>query len=557
MNRFIGRGLILLSALTLAACGGGGDGGGGESISGSPCDLMITEIMNYPSGTLTGNEWIELHNTTADAIDLTDIWIKTDEDARLWMLPELPGPVLIAPGEYFLIWQVKKDEPVALVEDGAFRVLYLPEDLFDLKKTDLTVTLRSQSGTILHSVTVGPEGSECNPASPSITPLTDGTKGASLELQPGAFSCADSTLLCDAWAPAWKTGQIPDSSDRGTPGQGPVAKPSGAPPTPDSLAVTEIMSASGEACGKFDWFELYNVTGTDLSLEGCTFGDGTASGDKVVQSPIIVPAGGYAVLAEADMEGIIEDGILAGPNLNKTGDTLYLLCGATKIFEVTYGGGEGELPKPVDGKSIGVCFDNLEEPYTATALHDPVNWAVTEAGAAGCGDDIGSPGLKNILCHCAPTCAPGTCGLDDGCGGLCGCGQNGTCVDGACVCDTAPDCDNRECGDDGCGGSCGDCAAGLSCAQNDVGAWCTRSPVAGEVAPVEIMSNGGDACGKIDWFELKNLSDVALDLEGCTLDATRVPQTGQTSPSNQLLQTRQGSITTSSHVPAVGPRRST
>jgi len=509
---------VMLAALVPTACGGGGDDtGGGSGGDYQLCDLMITEIMNYPSGTLTGNEWIEIHNPTTTPIDLTEVWLKTDEDARLWMLEELPGPVLIQPGEFFTIWQIKKDQPAALVEDGAFRVLYLPEDLFDLKKWDLTVTLRTLDGTVLHEVSVGPEGSACDPASPTIAPLNNDTKGASIELAAGSLGCADSTLKCDAWGPAWKMGLIPDSTDRGTPGQGPEAKPVGDPPTPGSLAVTEIMSTSGDACGKIDWFELLNVGAADLSLEGCIFGDGTASGDTVVKSPVIIPGSGYATLAAADMDGVEEDGILSGPNLNMTGDTLYLKCDDVTIFEVVYGGGEGELPKPADGRSIGVCFDDLTPPYTVEVLHDPVNWAVTEHGMSGCGDDIGTPGLENILCRCDPECEPLVCDVDDGCGGTCACGENGVCVEGQCVCNGAPDCENRECGGDGCGGTCGSCAEGLTCAQNDAGAWCARAPAAGEVAPTEIMSNGGDICGKIDWFELKNLADAALDLDGCSI----------------------------------------
>ena len=158
MRRFIGTVPFLLAALALTACGGDdGDGPSGGSGDYKPCDLMITEIMNYPSGTLVGNEWIEIHNPTNTAIDLKEVWIKTDKDARLWMLEDLPGKVMIQPGEYFLIWQVKEEEPVVLSEDGAFRVLYLPYDKFNLDKWDLTVTLRTEDGTTLHSVTVGAE----------------------------------------------------------------------------------------------------------------------------------------------------------------------------------------------------------------------------------------------------------------------------------------------------------------------------------------------------------------------------------------------------------------
>ncbi len=538
--RFFLRLILALSVvLSFSACGGddgGGSGGGGDY---QLCDLMITEIMNFPGGTLLGNEWIEIYNPTTAPVDLTDVWIRTDKDARLWMFQdELPGPVMIQPGEYFLIWQAKKDGPVALVEDGPFRVLYLPQDSFDLSKNDLTVTLRTIDGAVFHEVIVAPAGTQCDPGKPSITPLTDATKGASLELQPKFFGCSDSTLSCDAWAPAWKSGFIPDSADRGTPGQGPEEKPDCGIPMPGSLAVTEIMSRSGEDCGKVDWFELLNLTGTCLSLEGCTFGDGTETGEKVVKSLVIVPADGYAVLAGEDMDGVDEDGIISGPNLNQTGDTLYLICGETKIFEVVYGGGEGELPKPEDGKSIGVCFDTLAEPYTSVVLHDPLNWAVTEAGATGCGDDIGSPGMKNILCHCNPICPPGECGMDDGCGGLCGCGENGTCVDGLCTCDVEPDCTNKECGDDGCGGSCGDCAGAENCLELETGSYCVLQPEVGDVVVTELRSNTPAPCDGVDWFEVLNLTGSKISLKNCVIgddsasgehtisDATIVPAGG-------------------------------
>ncbi|MCX7943190.1 MAG: hypothetical protein N2746_01605 [Deltaproteobacteria bacterium] len=86
------------------------------------------------------------------------------------------------------------------------------------------------------------------------------------------------------------------------------------------------------------------------------------------------------------------------------------------------------------------------------------------------------------VCHnntcCTPNCFGKQCG-PDGCGGTCGscgdlqrCNANGVCeceylsCGGVCcgvdeVCDNnvccLPDCNNKECGHDGCGGSCGDC----------------------------------------------------------------------------------------------------
>jgi len=59
---------------------------------------------------------------------------------------------------------------------------------------------------------------------------------------------------------------------------------------------------------------------------------------------------------------------------------------------------------------------------------------------------------------CVPSCGERQCG-DNGCGGTCGeCPWGRTCApDGRCLPRCRPACEDRECGDDGCGGSCGLC----------------------------------------------------------------------------------------------------
>jgi hypothetical protein len=65
---------------------------------------------------------------------------------------------------------------------------------------------------------------------------------------------------------------------------------------------------------------------------------------------------------------------------------------------------------------------------------------------------------------CNPNCLNKKCG-DDGCGGSCGTCEkgkkcdNGICIDSACN----PTCKNKKCGDDGCGGLCGICKDGENC----------------------------------------------------------------------------------------------
>lgn len=65
---------------------------------------------------------------------------------------------------------------------------------------------------------------------------------------------------------------------------------------------------------------------------------------------------------------------------------------------------------------------------------------------------------------CTPMCTDKNCG-DDGCGGTCGTctGENEICnAEGVCeVC--TPQCTDKECGDNGCGGTCGTCTDGKVC----------------------------------------------------------------------------------------------
>jgi hypothetical protein len=63
---------------------------------------------------------------------------------------------------------------------------------------------------------------------------------------------------------------------------------------------------------------------------------------------------------------------------------------------------------------------------------------------------------------CPPECDGKECG-PDGCGGTCGeCQEGEKCVNALCVGDCEPDCDGQSCGDDGCGGQC-ECQIGMVC----------------------------------------------------------------------------------------------
>ncbi len=70
----------------------------------------------------------------------------------------------------------------------------------------------------------------------------------------------------------------------------------------------------------------------------------------------------------------------------------------------------------------------------------------------------------DATCVCAPQCEDKQCGFD-GCGGDCGTcpGGQDVCVQGQCVCQ--PNCEDRECGSDGCEGTCGTCPDDATCSD--------------------------------------------------------------------------------------------
>ncbi len=132
------------------------------------------------------------------------------------------------------------------------------------------------------------------------------------------------------------------------------------------------------------------------------------------------------------------------------------------------------------------------------------------------------------------------CGVPDGCGGVCGCplgarcGEAGSCepdpcaacsadercVEGACVC--APQCDDKPCSDDGCGGKCA-CPAGA--VQNAAGEWVSREQchdtcvgsgwMCGELCGYECgKCSSGTACAD-GWCACEPLCDGTRCDDGC------------------------------------------
>ena len=122
--------------------------------------------------------------------------------------------------------------------------------------------------------------------------------------------------------------------------------------------------------------------------------------------------------------------------------------------------------------------------------------ACTSADTCSQGDCVGT---GETDCDDSNPCTIDTCHSQTGCdyvpeadGTSCGVEHTLVCLDGQCICE--PDCVDRECGDDGCGGSCGECPAEDHCRDTCLDSMCTPS----WTAPEECGNGVDDDCDGMD-----------------------------------------------------------
>jgi hypothetical protein len=175
------------------------------------------------------------------------------------------------------------------------------------------------------------------------------------------------------------------------------------PPQPlvGELIVTEIMfdpKQLGEPQG--EWFEVRNVTGHLVTLEGCSFADKT--GTVVIDAPILLAPGEYASFGHNDQSttlGFSPTFLYAGKAtgtqiaLSNSGDTLTLTCpgAASPIDAVTYTGGVAGRALQLDRLATevgaqGAVFNDLASHWCSASTLLPK------------GADFGTPGADNVLC---------------------------------------------------------------------------------------------------------------------------------------------------------------
>ncbi len=179
-----------------------------------------------------------------------------------------------------------------------------------------------------------------------------------------------------------------------------IAGAATAPAVEGDLIINEIMPrAASPDDGNGEWVELHNPGGAALDLAGCVLHD-LGSDTHTIAASVLVPAGGYAVLAasgDAGLNfGVPHDYVYDGFVLANTVDEVVLTCGGTEIDRVVY-----PQANVVLGRSM-----SLLPTRTSTVDNDlAVAWcsnlpAVTYGSAA----KVGTPGLANVPCYALNWC---------------------------------------------------------------------------------------------------------------------------------------------------------
>lgn len=489
--------LVAMVLAMLCACSGSEDDGGTIGFDGpktvvQPCDLLITEIMAKPSTPVTGRRWVEIFNASSEDIDVNRVRLEvTKTDKSPAQVDLRSGVQNVLPAGSFL-WVRIGAEPLADEMVEGYYVVDTDKNVA-LAEEGFKIAIVTLAGEVIHQVQFGMKDGVCDPVAGILPPPVTATD-QSMELKAAFFSCRQATWECGAWGVAAEE-SIPGDTGFGSPGLAPIPNMSleGDPPIPGDVAVTEIMYRSSDVNGEADWFELVNLSDDWVSLKGCTIGDGTQSGDHTIAESVVLCPGQLVLFSSKllDAAGVDVDYKFGGkPNLNMSGDTLYLKCpgegGAVQdIFNLDFSS-SGPFPVSGENASVQVCPELLPAAPTAADYHAPTAWAITPAGhTVGTTSDLGTPGEAN-----------------PGCGGK---------PDKPCV---------------------PECTGGTTCTMLGEEPVCARKPAAGNLVVTEIMTNGSEVCSeKKDWFEVLNLTTDYLLLAGCTL-----------SDDNETVTTLAGSI---------------
>lgn len=337
-----------------------------STVAPNPGDLVITEIMARPLLDDTEAEWIEIHNTAANFISLSDVSLRSVSAPATAFL--LSGA--IAPGAYRVVGRPR------VFEDRAPDIAWTGS--FTLGDTSGGIEL-VRGSTTLDSVVWD-----------ASWPVRAGLSMSLRELPDTTTNDAPAS-----WCPAPEFYGI---SGRGTPG---AAHRSCLLSAATSAALDEILItefSTSETNGS-DWFELRSNSPFAFDLAGVTIRAGAQS---LVVGPVVLGTDTALVVSgAADVSGRPTDIRMANLDLSPAGGTITLEGGAGLISALGY-----TSPLwPTSGTRSTQVDQRFNNSY---AFADGWCLATTALG----GGRFGTPGQFNDFC-------PGLfdfCAMDGDCG---------------------------------------------------------------------------------------------------------------------------------------------
>jgi hypothetical protein len=358
-----------------------------ETLGGEPPtaagDVVIDEILVHEFDGL--REWFELYNPNAFAIDVRDCIIGDapvdgSSEPNLHTIDAELGGTVLAAGGHLLLSKAGTD----LTSDGAVVADYPYSG---------TVTFNNDGEQKLWlACAVGTNLVTIDEVTYDWEDWGDEYMGFSLSLSASSLD-ATANDQASAWCLAdpdddYFSVSVTDPAPqtfvaRGTPGTDNPAclVPSSQPGVGDAV-ITEIMvHSSTEVGANEEWFEVKNVSGSPISLDGCTIrddnGDGTPN-EHVIDSPLgfELAAGAYAVLSANSAENSRACGLLSAYEYSNIGfandaaETLSLVClGSPEVVvdSVSYDGGFTE----------GLSWQLRIGQETASANDSAANWCAS------------------------------------------------------------------------------------------------------------------------------------------------------------------------------------
>lgn len=401
-------------------------------------DLVVTEIMKDPYiiDDFDG-EWFEILNTSAEELDLNGLEV-TDDQANVFVV-SAATPLIVPSGGYF-VFGVNAD----LATNGGVVVDYEYTALI-LDNAEDGLTL-SYGGNVIDEVHYDDGAFFPDPNGASLT--LDPNHLTAADNDDGSFWCVGETLyhpnnagtpggpndICPVSDPcdpnpctnppdAWCDGTIrnyPTLSPGTCTNNGGVAECNYAvqtedcassgmdcengqcvspnpPPSAGDLVITEIMAnpASPIYDDDGEWFEILNVSGQDLDIQGLTARDqGTNSFTLPTGAPIILAAGDYFVMGR-NGDPALNGGVTldyqysSQMQLANSDDEIILEVGGVLIDEVAY----DDLTFPLaSGASMSL------DPGLLTATDNDLAASWCEATTQYATDNLGTPGAANDAC---------------------------------------------------------------------------------------------------------------------------------------------------------------